>query len=252
MFAVFSFLLEHLLGAAKDLLADHVGDELAAGLLLRRIVQGLLLADDRLSRLLNLRLNCLFLAFDQGVQYPPFGIATQLNVRAATRHVRRDCHCARRTGLRDNLCFLFVETGVEHLMRHAFSFGDEAFQQIRLRVHAGDLIGIFLLVQVRGPGAQFFSRNFQDLQVRQHARKLLRLFNRSRADQHRLTAQMRVGDRLNNGDILFIRRPIDLIIVVDARDFDVGRNVHNLKPVDRGKFLRLSHRRTGHAGQLVV
>ncbi len=48
-----------------------------------------------------------------------FDIAAQLDVGTAARHVGRDGHCARDTGLRDDVRFLLVVARVQHLVSHS-------------------------------------------------------------------------------------------------------------------------------------
>ena len=55
-----------------------------------------------------------------------FGIATQQNICTAAGHVRGNCYLVEPSGLRHNLCFFFVELGVQHHVLHVF-----LLQQVR-------------------------------------------------------------------------------------------------------------------------
>ena len=57
---------------------------------------------------------------------------TELDIRTAACHVRRDRHGALLAGARDDLCFLLVELGVEHVVRDAILPEDGA-EFLRLR-----------------------------------------------------------------------------------------------------------------------
>ena len=57
---------------------------------------------------------------------------TELDIRTAACHVRRDRHGTLLAGARDDLCFLLVELGVEHAVRDAILPEDGA-ELLRLR-----------------------------------------------------------------------------------------------------------------------
>ena len=79
-----------------------------------------------------------------------------------------------------------------------------------------------------------------------------RLLDRGGADQHRLAALVRVDDLGDDGLELFLEGPVDLVVLVDALDRQVGRHFDDFEIVDVAEFLRFRLRRAGHAGELVV
>jgi hypothetical protein len=58
--------------------------------------------------------------------------------------------------------------------------------------------------------------------------------------------------QLDDGVVFFLERAVDLVVVVDALDRQVGRDLDDLELVDVAEFLGFGRRRAGHAGQLVV
>ena len=137
-----------------------------------------------------------------------FLVAAELDVGAAARHVRRDRDRAGAARLRDDMRFAFVETRVEHAMRHAVLFKE--------------------------------------------GRQQLGLFDRHGADEHRLATLVRLADRLGDraelvGDIL-----VEFILVVDARDRAVGRDVDDIHLVNVEEFGGFGRRGAGHARKLGV
>ena len=80
----------------------------------------------------------------------------------------------------------------------------------------------------------------------------LRLLDRRGADEHRLAALLAVLDEREDRLVLLVRRPVDLVIVVDADHRLVGRHLDDVEPVDVAELLGLGRRRAGHAGELLV
>ncbi len=89
----------------------------------------------------------------------------------------------------------------------------------------GDDVG-FLLVIAR---VQHLVRH---LLLLEQFRQVLRLLDRGGADQHRLAALAAVADDADDRLVLLGGRAIDLVVVVDAGDRDVGRDLDHLEPVD--------------------
>ena len=59
-------------------------------------------------------------------------------------------------------------------------------------------------------------------------------------------------DLAHDGPELLLDRAIDLVVLVDALDGQVGRNVRDAQAVDVAEFLGFRLRRAGHAGELGV
>ena len=98
-------------------------------------------------------------------------------------------------------------------------------------------------------GVQHFVRQAGLLQ---QMRQQFGVFDRGRADQHRLTTLMTIADIANHGVIAFLRGLVDLILLVDPLGRTVGRDHDRFETVDLVEFVRFRIRRTGHAGQLRV
>ena len=72
----------------------------------------------------NARNSCIafgpFGHFTQFVFSSEFKVTAQFDVGTTTRHVGGDGYRAQTTGLRHDMCFLFVEPGIEDGVLHAF------------------------------------------------------------------------------------------------------------------------------------
>ncbi len=79
-----------------------------------------------------------------------------------------------------------------------------------------------------------------------------RLFDRHRADQDRLADGVLLGNRLGDGFELVLRVLVELVILVDARNGDVGRDLDHVHLVDVPEFSRFGRRGAGHARQLGI
>ena len=79
-----------------------------------------------------------------------------------------------------------------------------------------------------------------------------RLFDRHRADQDRLADGVLLGNRLGDGFELVLRVLVELVILVDARNGDVGRDLDHVHLVDVPEFGRFGRRGAGHARQLGI
>ena len=161
------------------------------------------------------------------------GVAAELNVGAAAGHVGGDGDGARHAGLSDDLRLLLVVPGVEN---GEYLGSGSAFVA---RIERGEGIGIGEIVLLPTVLAQHFG-------------ELFGLLDRGGADQHRLAARLAVFDQSENGAILFPRRPIDLVVVVEAHHRHVGGNFQNLEIVDVQEFVGLGRRRAGHSAELLI
>ena len=63
---------------------------------------------------------------------------------------------------------------------------------------------------------------------------------------------MRLLDLLDDGLVFLLDRPIDLVVLVLARDRHVGRDLDDLEVVDLLELVGLGRGRAGHAGELLV
>ena len=80
----------------------------------------------------------------------------------------------------------------------------------------------------------------------------LGLFDRGRTHQNGLALLMRFVDFAHHGCIFFRTRAINLIMLVLALDFPVGRHFNHTQPVNLGEFFCLSRGCARHAAQLVI
>ncbi len=81
---------------------------------------------------------------------------------------------------------------------------------------------------------------------------MLRLLDRHRADQQRLPTPLAIGDGHDDRRQLLGLRAIDFVVLVDARNRPVGRDLDHVEPVDVHELVGLGIGRAGHAGELVV
>ena len=91
-----------------------------------------------------------------------------------------------------------------------------------------------------------------DLALLEQGGQTLGLLDRDRADQQRLFALPAFLDQLDDGVVLLRRGPVDLVVVIDAHEGHVGRDLDHFEAVDVGELLGLGHGRAGHAGELRV
>ncbi|MFK4608031.1 hypothetical protein ABIF57_007483 [Bradyrhizobium diazoefficiens] len=80
----------------------------------------------------------------------------------------------------------------------------------------------------------------------------LRLLDRRRADQHGLEPRVRPLDLGENGGVFFLLRAVDLVVLVETRDRQVGRDLHDLELVDVEQFVRFGRGGAGHARKFLV
>ncbi len=91
-----------------------------------------------------------------------------------------------------------------------------------------------------------------DLFLAHQSGKVLGFLNRSRADQNRLFAFPAILDELDDGSVFFVRRTVDLIMVVNPDHVLVGWNFQNVEPVDVHELIRFCHGGTGHACEFFI
>ena len=85
-------------------------------------------------------------------------------------------------------------------------------------------------------------------QLAQH----FRFLDRGRSDKNRLALALRLADGIDDGLVFLARGAIDRVIIIDARDRQVGRNLDHAQPIDGHEFLGLGGGGAGHARQLVI
>ena len=86
----------------------------------------------------------------------------------------------------------------------------------------------------------------------QYRRQRLRFLDADSSDQDRLATVPTFGDQFDNGVITFPGCPVNLVIMIDPLDVDIGRYACHLETIDLREFAGLCHRRSGHAGQLLI
>ena len=92
----------------------------------------------------------------------------------------------------------------------------------------------------------------RDPSARQHLRQELGRLDRDRADEDRLALLVALDDVLDDGVPLRLDRLEDEVVLVEARDRLVRRDLDDVEVVDLGELLLLRLRRAGHAGELLV
>ena len=85
-----------------------------------------------------------------------------------------------------------------------------------------------------------------------HLGELLGFLDGRRADQHRLAALLAVLDQAQNGAVFLGGGAINLVIIVEADHWHVGRDFKHLEIVDVDELVRLRQGRARHAGKLLV
>ena len=86
----------------------------------------------------------------------------------------------------------------------------------------------------------------------QHTRQRLRHLHAHRAHQNGEPALILADDLVDDGVVLLAAGLVDQVVPVDAADRPVGRDHHDLQPVDLVELGLLRLGRAGHASQLVV
>ena len=86
----------------------------------------------------------------------------------------------------------------------------------------------------------------------EHLREELRGLDVDRPDEHRLALGVPLGDVVESSLELRLLRAEDQVVLVRARDLDVGRDLDDVQVVDLGELLLLRLGRAGHAGELLV
>ena len=159
--------------------------------------------------------------------------AAELDVGTAAGHVGRDRDRAGHAGFGDDVGFLLVEARVQHREQFCRLAGARRGIELlqRLRVAEVDLL-VAVLLQVFGERFGFLDRRG--------------------ADQHRLQPGIGALDLGEDRRVFLGRRAIDLVVLVETRDRNVGRNLAHFELVDVEEFVRFGRRRAGHAGKLLV
>ena len=86
----------------------------------------------------------------------------------------------------------------------------------------------------------------------EQAREHLADLDRHGADEHRLALLVALDDVVDDGGELLLLGREDEVVLVEAHHGRVGRDLHDLEPVDLAELVLLGLGRTGHAGQHVV
>ncbi len=159
--------------------------------------------------------------------------AAELDVGAAAGHVGRNRDRAGNACLGHDIGFLLVEARVQD--REQFRLLAGARGGIEL-VERALLAEIDLLVAVL---LQVLGQHF-------------RLLDRGGADQHRLQPRIGALDLGQDRGIFLGLGAVDLVVLVEARDRQIGRNFHDFELVDVEQFVGFGRSRTGHAGELFV
>ena len=143
----------------------------------------------------------------------------------------------------DELC-LFLHIAAEHNVGtttgHIGGNGDRA----RTTGLRDDVRFTFVLFRV-----QYIVRDFF---LFQQSREQLGGFDRSRANQSRLTALDTILDVRNHRVELFLCRTVDQVLFVGADDRTIGRDDHGFQTVNLLEFVRFGVRRTGHTAEFFV
>ena len=91
-----------------------------------------------------------------------------------------------------------------------------------------------------------------DLLLLEKLRQLFGFFDRGGSHQDRLAACMAVLDEGDDRIVFFVDGTVDLVVMVDTLDRQIGRNVEHVELVDVHELGGFRHRGAGHAGKLVV
>ena len=164
---------------------------------------------------------------------PHLDIAAELDVGAAAGHVGGDGDRPRNARFGDDEGLLLMEAGVENgeiLRRLARPRG--GIKRVQ-GVWAGE---VDLLVAL----------SFE------HRPKHLGFFDRGRADQHRLHLGAGGFDLAHDGANLLVPGSIDLVVLVETVDREIGWNLHHDELVNLGELVGFGRGRAGHAGELLV
>src|SRR6266566_2006885 len=86
----------------------------------------------------------------------------------------------------------------------------------------------------------------------QHSRQALRLLHRDRTDQHGPLLPVHVDNLFDHGLELRLLTLVNHVRAVESDHLAVGRDGDHVELVDLVELLRLGHRRTGHARELLV
>ena len=92
----------------------------------------------------------------------------------------------------------------------------------------------------------------RDAALLQHPGQVLGLLDRDRADQHGLALLVPLGDVVDDRVVLGLLGAVDEVGLVLADHRQVGRDRDDTELVDLVELRGLGHRRSGHAGELLV
>src|SRR5581483_9654086 len=128
---------------------------------------------------------------------------------------------------------------------------DAAARHVRRDRHRADLAGVLddlglarVLLRVQHVVLHALAR--------QELRQILGRLDGDRADEHRLALLVSLLDVARDGGELAFLRLEDEILLVEARDRDVRRDLDDVQVVDLDELLLLGLRRAGHAAELLV
>ena len=146
--------------------------------------------------------------------------------------------------------------GIQHLMRHRVGVGLGARAELdEVGAHVGEILlelAFLAFLQLVRQGERVAAQLLDVLLVLQKRGKLLGLLDRHGADEDRLIAPVAIGDRLHDGGVFLLGRAVDLVVVIDAADRNVGRDLEDVEAVDVEELVGLGRGGAGHAGELLV
>ena len=82
--------------------------------------------------------------------------------------------------------------------------------------------------------------------------EVLGFLDRSGADEDRLVLGVGIADLRDDRLVFFLDGPVDLVVLVQADDRQIGRHLGDFQAVDVAELLGFRRRRAGHAGELLV
>ena len=162
-----------------------------------------------------------------------FERAAELDVGTAAGHVGGDRDRAGHAGLGDDVGFLLVEARVQHREQLGRLAGARRGVQLLHRVLVAEIdLPVAVLLEDSASTSDF---SIEAVPTR---------IGCSRALARSISARMAAYFSFCGA--------IDLVVLVEARDRHVGRDLHDLELVDVEQFVGFGQRRAGHAGELVV
>ncbi len=151
---------------------------------------------------------------------PHFERTAELDVGAAAGHVGRDRDRAGHAGFGHDIGFLLVEARVQHREQLCRLAGARRGVQLLHGVFVAEIdLLVAVLLQIVG----------------EH----LGLFDRGGADQHRLQPRIGAFDLGQDRGIFLVLGAVDLVVLVEARHRQIGRDFHDFELVDVEQFVGL-------------